>query len=88
MIPKFDEENFVEWTRSFNDILLISWSFLSKIESGLSGTDVLRTVKSPIVLVPDLKKNLFSNFAAAQKGVKQLSIRMAHPQTLDCLMIS
>ena len=34
-IPKFDGTDFVEWSRSFNDILQISWSFLSKIASGL-----------------------------------------------------
>ena len=33
-IPKFDGENFVEWTRSFNGILQLSWHFLSKIVSG------------------------------------------------------
>ena len=31
MIPTFDRSDFVEWTRSFNDILQISWPFLSKI---------------------------------------------------------
>ena len=30
-ISKFDGENFVEWTRSLNDILQIAWYFLSKI---------------------------------------------------------
>ena len=33
-IPKFDGTDFVEWSRSFNDILQISWPFLSKIVSG------------------------------------------------------
>ena len=32
--------------------------------------DVLRTVTLPIVLVPDLKSNIFSTSAAAQKGVE------------------
>ena len=32
--------------------------------------DALRTVKLPIVLVPELKRNLFSSSAAAKKGVK------------------
>ena len=37
------------------------------------GTDViLRTVKLPIVLVPGLKRNLFSSSAAAQKGGKTI----------------
>ena len=34
-IPKFDGTDYVEWSRSFNDILQISWPFLSKIVSGL-----------------------------------------------------
>ena len=34
-IPKFDGTNYVEWSRSFNDILQISWPFLSKTVSGL-----------------------------------------------------
>ena len=35
MIPKFDGENFVEWTRSFSYVLQISWHFLIKIIYGL-----------------------------------------------------
>ena len=35
IIPTFDGRNYVEWTRSFNAILKITWSFLSKIVSGL-----------------------------------------------------
>ena len=34
-IPKLDGTDYVEWSRSFNDILQISWPFLSKIDSGL-----------------------------------------------------
>ena len=34
-IPKFDGTDYVEWSRSFNDILQISWPFLSKLVSGL-----------------------------------------------------
>ena len=34
MIPTFDRRNYVEWTRSFNDILQIPWPFLSKIVFG------------------------------------------------------
>ena len=35
-IPKFDgTDYYVEWSRSFNDILRISWPFLSKIVSRL-----------------------------------------------------
>ena len=35
-IPTFDGgRNYVEWTRSLNDILQITWPFLSKIVSGL-----------------------------------------------------
>ena len=37
-IPKFDGTDFVEWSRSFNDILQIYWPFLSKIVSGLEKT--------------------------------------------------
>ena len=29
-IPKFDGENFIEWTRLLNNILHIFWPFLSK----------------------------------------------------------
>ena len=35
MIPNFDGRNYAEWTRSLNDILQITWSFLCKIVSGL-----------------------------------------------------
>ena len=34
-IPKFDGTDYVEWSRSFNDILQIYWPFLSKIVSEL-----------------------------------------------------
>ena len=34
--------------------------------------DALRTVKLPTVLVPELQRNLFSNSAAAKKGVKTI----------------
>ena len=34
-ISKFDSTDFVEWSRSFNDILQISWPFLGKLVSGL-----------------------------------------------------
>ena len=34
-IPKFDGTDYVEWSRSFDDILQISWHFPSKIVSGL-----------------------------------------------------
>ena len=34
--------------------------------------DVLTTVKLPVVLVPGLKRNLFSTSDAAQKGVKKI----------------
>ena len=34
-IPKFDGTDCMEWSRSFNDTLQTSWSFLSKIVSGL-----------------------------------------------------
>ena len=43
-IPKFDGTDYVEWSRSFNDILQISWLFLSKIVSGLEKSDpILRS---------------------------------------------
>ena len=38
-IPIFDGENFVEWTRSLNDILQIAWYFLSKIEPRLERSE-------------------------------------------------
>ena len=34
-IPKFDGSNIVQWTRSFNDILQMTWPYLSKIVSRL-----------------------------------------------------
>ena len=40
-VPKFDGTNYVEWTKSFNDILQISWPFLSKIISGLKKLEPL-----------------------------------------------
>ena len=35
MIPKFDGRNYIERTRSFNDLLQITWSFQRKIVSEL-----------------------------------------------------
>ena len=35
IIPKFDESNIFERTRLFNDILQITWPFLSSIVSEL-----------------------------------------------------
>ena len=35
IMSTFDGRNYVEWTRSFNDILQITWPFLSKIVCGL-----------------------------------------------------
>ena len=35
IISSFDEENFIEWTRSGNDILQTAWLFLNKITYGL-----------------------------------------------------
>ena len=32
MIPTFDGPNYVEWTRSFNDILQITWPFLRYLD--------------------------------------------------------
>ena len=34
-ILKFDGTDFVEWSRSFNDILQMSWPFVSMMVSGL-----------------------------------------------------
>ena len=31
LIPKFDGTDYMEWSRSLNDILQISWPFLSRI---------------------------------------------------------
>ena len=43
-IPRFDDTAYVEWSRSFNDILQISWPFLRKIVSGLKKSEpVLRS---------------------------------------------
>ena len=38
-IPRFDGENFVDWTRSLKDILQIAWYFLSKIEPRLGRSE-------------------------------------------------
>ena len=35
MIPTLDGRNYGEWTRFFNDILQMTWSFLSKLVSRL-----------------------------------------------------
>ena len=40
-IPTFDGTSYVEWSRSFNDILQIFWPFLSKIVSGLKKPEPL-----------------------------------------------
>ena len=50
--------------------------------------DVLRKVKLPIVLVPDLKRSLLFNLATAQKGVKTVIERMGRLSTLDRLVFS
>ena len=42
-IPKFDGSDYVEWSRSFNDILQISWRFLSQMVSGLGKPGPLRS---------------------------------------------
>ena len=43
-IPKFYGTDYVEWSRSFKDILQISWPFLSKIVSGLEKAEpILRS---------------------------------------------
>ena len=34
-IPNVDDSNYVNWARPFNEFLQISWTFLSKIISGL-----------------------------------------------------
>ena len=38
-IRKFEEGNFVEWIRSFSDVLQITWPSLSKIVSGFEGLE-------------------------------------------------
>ena len=43
-IPKFDGTGYVEWSRSFNDILQISWPFLSKLSRELGRKIPLRVV--------------------------------------------
>ena len=52
------------------------------------GTDgVLRNVKLPIVLVPSLKRNVFSSLVAAQKGVKTVIKKervISRPWTIQC----
>ena len=40
-ISKFEGENFIEWTKSLNDILQITWPFLSKIISGLERPETI-----------------------------------------------
>ena len=35
IIPTLEGRNYVEWTRSFNEILQTTWPFLGKIVSGL-----------------------------------------------------
>ena len=50
--------------------------------------EVLRTVKLPIVLVPGLKRNLFSSLAAAKKGVKTIIEKMTHSSILGRLVSS
>ena len=42
-ILKFDWRDFVEWTRSFNDTLQITWPLLSKIVSRLERLEPIDT---------------------------------------------
>ena len=45
-IPKFDGTDCVKWSRSFDDILQVSWPLLSKIVSGLEKPEpILRSRK-------------------------------------------
>ena len=49
--------------------------------------DVLRTVKLPIVLMPYLKRNLFSSSAVVEKGVKTIIEKkwlISRPWSLWC----
>ena len=51
--PKFDGKNFVEWRKSFIDILKIYWPYLSKIVGGLKKTEPIlregiRELEDPI----------------------------------------
>ena len=51
--------------------------------------DVSRTVKLPIVLMPGLRRNLFSTALAAQKVSKLFSLRSQAPLlTLACFQFS
>ena len=45
-VPKFDGTDYVEWSRSFNDILQISWPFLSKIVSRLKKPSNVDDIKA------------------------------------------
>ena len=56
-IPKFDESNFVEWTRPFNDILQISCPFLSKIVSVFEKSEPILFEKSEPFLRSRESKN-------------------------------
>ena len=40
-IPKFDRTDYVEWSRPFNDVLQVSWPFLSKKVSGLEKPEAI-----------------------------------------------
>ena len=48
--PMFDDTDYVEWSRSFNDILQISWPFLRKIVSGLEKPEpILRSREENLI---------------------------------------
>ena len=44
-IPKLNGTDYVEWSRSFNGILQISWPFLSKTVSGLENPEPILRIR-------------------------------------------
>ena len=84
-IPKFDSSDYVEWSRSFNDILQISWLFLRKIVSGLEKPKpILRSreedpIESSDYDTGDIDERELSN-------VDDMTLRLGIQQTSTCLV--
>ena len=60
-IPKFDDTDYVEWSRSFNDILQISWPFLSKLVSGLEKPKPIPRSREIPLRVVMMKRGILMN---------------------------
>ena len=62
LVLKFDGIDYVQWSRSLNDILQISWPFLSNIVSGLEKPEPIlkvgRKIPMRVVIVRVILMNV------------------------------